>query len=153
MRLIHRPISRPGTTTSRTSSEARYTAYEQMAEKGRIFGRKVPAIDLWKQMLKLLFETGHPWITFKDACNIRSPQDHVGVIHSSNPCTEITLNTSAEEVALCNLGSVVLDTRNSNVIAIAPTATISNIMGTTPCIEPDCSLDAMMNGGECEACQ
>ena len=60
-------------------------------------------------MLKLLFETGHPWITFKDTCNIRSPQDHVGVIHSSNLCTEITLNTGADETAVCNLGSVVLD--------------------------------------------
>ena len=60
-------------------------------------------------MLKLLFETGHPWITFKDTCNIRSPQDHAGVIHSSNLCTEITLNTGADETAVCNLGSVVLD--------------------------------------------
>ena len=62
-----------------------------------------------KQMLRVLFETGHPWITFKDPCNVRSPQDHVGVIHSSNLCTEITLNTSEEETAVCNLGSVVLD--------------------------------------------
>ena len=60
-------------------------------------------------MLKMLFETGHPWITFKDACNVRSPQDHAGVIHSCNLCTEITLNTSAEETAVCNLGSIVLD--------------------------------------------
>ena len=64
------------------------------------------AIDLWRKMLTMLFETGHPWMTFKDACNVRSPQDHVGVIHSSNLCTEITLNTSAEETAVCNLGSV-----------------------------------------------
>jgi ribonucleoside-diphosphate reductase alpha chain len=88
----------------------RYLAYEADARAGKIFGRDVPAIDLWKQMLKMIFETGHPWITFKDPCNVRSPQDHVGVIHSSNLCTEITLNTSADETAVCNLGSVVLDT-------------------------------------------
>ena len=70
----------------------------------------MPAIELWREMLKMLFETGHPWITFKDPCNIRSPQDHAGVIHSSNLCTEITLNTSEEETAVCNLGSVILDT-------------------------------------------
>ena len=74
----------------------RYLAYEADARAGKIFGRDVPAIDLWKQMLKMIFETGHPWITFKDPCNVRSPQDHVGVIHSSNLCTEITLNTSAD---------------------------------------------------------
>ena len=73
-------------------------------------GRAIPAIELWKTMLKMVFETGHPWITFKDPCNVRSPQDHVGVIHSSNLCTEITLNTSEEETAVCNLGSVILDT-------------------------------------------
>jgi ribonucleoside-diphosphate reductase alpha chain len=89
--------------------EARYCEYEAMAERGEIFGRKTPAIDLWKLMLRMIFETGHPWITFKDPCNIRSPQDHCGVIHSSNLCTEITLNTSEEETAVCNLGSVVLD--------------------------------------------
>jgi len=88
----------------------RYLAYEADAKAGKIFGREVPAIDLWKQMLKMIFETGHPWITFKDPCNVRSPQDHVGVIHSSNLCTEITLNTSADETAVCNLGSIVLDT-------------------------------------------
>ena len=88
----------------------RYLAYEADARAGKIFGRDVPAIDLWKQMLKIIFETGHPWITFKDPCNVRSPQDHVGVIHSSNLCTEITLNTSADETAVCNLGSIVLDT-------------------------------------------
>ena len=88
----------------------RYEVYEAMAERGEIFGRKMPAIDLWKVMLKMLFETGHPWITYKDACNVRSPQDHVGVIHSSNLCTEITLNTGHDETAVCNLGSVVLDT-------------------------------------------
>jgi len=90
--------------------EQRYLEYEAMAEKGEIWNRKVEAIDLWKKMLRMLFETGHPWITFKDPCNIRSPQDHAGVIHSSNLCTEITLNTSDEETAVCNLGSVVLDT-------------------------------------------
>jgi ribonucleoside-diphosphate reductase alpha chain len=89
--------------------EDKYAKYEALAEKGEIWGHSIPAIDLWKSMLKLLFETGHPWITFKDTCNIRSPQDHVGVIHSSNLCTEITLNTGADETAVCNLGSVVLD--------------------------------------------
>lgn len=90
--------------------EQRYAEYEVKAEKGEIWSRKVEAIDLWKKMLKMIFETGHPWITFKDPCNVRSPQDHAGVIHSSNLCTEITLNTSDEETAVCNLGSVVLDT-------------------------------------------
>jgi len=90
--------------------EERYHHYEQLAREGKIFGKSIPAIELWKQMLKMLFETGHPWITFKDPCNVRSPQDHVGVIHSSNLCTEITLNTSFEETAVCNLGSIVLDT-------------------------------------------
>jgi ribonucleoside-diphosphate reductase alpha chain len=89
--------------------EDRYCEYEAMAERGEIFGQKRPAIDLWKSMLRMIFETGHPWITFKDPCNVRSPQDHCGVIHSSNLCTEITLNTSDEETAVCNLGSVVLD--------------------------------------------
>ena len=89
--------------------EKRYAAYEARAKKGEIFGKEIPALELWKKMLGMIFETGHPWITFKDPCNVRSPQDHVGVIHSSNLCTEITLNTSAEETAVCNLGSVVLD--------------------------------------------
>ena len=89
--------------------EERYCQYEALAEKGEIWAKKVPAIDMWKAMLKMIFETGHPWITFKDPCNVRSPQDHTGVIHSSNLCTEITLNTSHEETAVCNLGSVVLD--------------------------------------------
>ncbi len=89
--------------------EKKYHEYEQKAEKSEIWSHKIPSIDLWKQMLKMLFETGHPWITFKDTCNIRSPQDHAGVIHSSNLCTEITLNTGADETAVCNLGSVVLD--------------------------------------------
>lgn len=90
--------------------EEKYIEYEQLADKGKIYGKKMEAIELWKSMLKMIFETGHPWMTFKDACNIRSPQDHVGVIHSSNLCTEITLNTNADETAVCNLGSVVLDT-------------------------------------------
>ncbi|OIO59053.1 MAG: ribonucleoside-diphosphate reductase subunit alpha [Verrucomicrobia bacterium CG_4_10_14_3_um_filter_43_23] len=89
--------------------EEKYAEYEKLAEAGKIQGEKVPAIELWKKMLAMLFETGHPWITFKDPCNIRSPQDHVGVIHSSNLCTEITLNTSHEETAVCNLGSVILE--------------------------------------------
>jgi ribonucleoside-diphosphate reductase alpha chain len=89
--------------------EKRYAEYEAMAKAGKIFGKEVEALDLWKKMLKSIFETGHPWITFKDPCNVRSPQDHVGVIHSSNLCTEITLNTSADETAVCNLGSVLID--------------------------------------------
>ncbi len=89
--------------------ERKYTEYEAKAEKGEIFGKTIPAIDLWKKMLSMIFETGHPWITFKDACNVRSPQDHAGIIHSSNLCTEITLNTGPEETAVCNLGSVALD--------------------------------------------
>jgi ribonucleoside-diphosphate reductase alpha chain len=90
--------------------EQRYEEYEALATTGKIWSRQLPAIDLWKSMLKMIFETGHPWITFKDPCNVRSPQDHCGVIHSSNLCTEITLNTSEEETAVCNLGSVILDT-------------------------------------------
>ncbi|MGB6118493.1 MAG: ribonucleoside-diphosphate reductase subunit alpha [Mesorhizobium sp.] len=84
-----------------------YEAYEAKAAAGglKVF-RKVRALDLWRKMLTMLFETGHPWVTFKDPCNIRSPQGHVGVVHSSNLCTEITLNTSRDEVAVCNLGSV-----------------------------------------------
>lgn len=87
--------------------EERYTHYEQMAAEGKIKNFKtLPATDLWRKMLGMLFETGHPWITFKDPCNIRSPQGHVGTVHSSNLCTEITLNTSDSEIAVCNLGSV-----------------------------------------------
>ena len=87
--------------------EKAYTAYEARAERGEIKpSRKLQAIDMWRKMLSMLFETGHPWITFKDACNIRSPQQHCGVVHSSNLCTEITLNTSETETAVCNLGSV-----------------------------------------------
>ncbi|MDO9403553.1 MAG: ribonucleoside-diphosphate reductase subunit alpha, partial [Polaromonas sp.] len=84
-----------------------YTAYEAKAARGEIKpSRTVQATDMWRKMLSMLFETGHPWITFKDACNIRSPQQHAGVVHSSNLCTEITLNTSETETAVCNLGSV-----------------------------------------------
>ncbi len=88
--------------------EARYTEYERLAAEGKLkLHKKVRALDLWRKMLGMLFETGHPWITFKDACNLRSPQQHAGVVHSSNLCTEITLNTKAnEEIAVCNLGSV-----------------------------------------------
>jgi ribonucleoside-diphosphate reductase alpha chain len=87
--------------------ERRYEACEEMTRTGELkLFKRVKATDLWRKMLSMLFETGHPWITFKDPCNIRSPQQHVGVVHSSNLCTEITLNTSAEEIAVCNLGSV-----------------------------------------------
>ncbi|MBX3627493.1 MAG: ribonucleoside-diphosphate reductase subunit alpha [Rhizobacter sp.] len=87
--------------------EEAYTAYETKAARGEIkLFKKMPAKDLWRRMLSMLFETGHPWITFKDACNVRSPQQHVGVVHSSNLCTEITLNTNESEIAVCNLGSV-----------------------------------------------
>ena len=87
--------------------EKRYEAYEALAAEGKMDQHKtIPAKDLWRKMLTMLFETGHPWITFKDSCNLRSPQQHVGVIHSSNLCTEITLNTSNDEIAVCNLGSV-----------------------------------------------
>lgn len=85
----------------------RYGFYEERAAAGQIkLFKKISARELWKKMLSMLFETGHPWLTFKDPCNIRSPQDHAGVVHSSNLCTEITLNTSASETAVCNLGSV-----------------------------------------------
>jgi len=87
--------------------EEAYTAYEARVDRGEIkLYRRMPARDLWRKMLSMLFETGHPWITFKDACNVRSPQQHVGVVHSSNLCTEITLNTSDTEIAVCNLGSI-----------------------------------------------
>ena len=87
--------------------EKAYVAYEEKAQRGEIKpSRTLQAADLWRKMLTMLFETGHPWITFKDACNVRSPQQHIGVVHSSNLCTEITLNTSDTETAVCNLGSV-----------------------------------------------
>ena len=87
--------------------EARYVEYEHMTQTGELkLFKRVKAAELWRKMLSMLFETGHPWITFKDSCNVRSPQQHDGVVHSSNLCTEITLNTSKEEIAVCNLGSV-----------------------------------------------
>ena len=87
--------------------EVAYTGYEAKAASGDLkLYKKLPASQLWRKMLTMLFETGHPWITFKDPCNIRSPQHHVGVVHSSNLCTEITLNTGPDEIAVCNLGSV-----------------------------------------------
>jgi ribonucleoside-diphosphate reductase alpha chain len=87
--------------------EEAYRAHEARAANGELkLYKKIPAVNLWRKMLSMLFETGHPWITFKDPCNLRSPQQHVGVVHSSNLCTEITLNTSDQEIAVCNLGSV-----------------------------------------------
>lgn len=84
-----------------------YVAYEAKVASGEIKNsKKIPALTLWRKMLTMLFETGHPWITFKDVCNLRSPQQHIGVVHSSNLCTEITLNTSRDEIAVCNLGSI-----------------------------------------------
>ncbi len=95
--------------------EKRYVEYEKMADEGKInLFKRIPALQLWRKMLTMLFETGHPWVTFKDACNVRSPQDHVGVIHNSNLCTEITLNNSAEETAVCNLGSLNLPRHMKN---------------------------------------
>lgn len=86
---------------------AAYLEYERRADKGQIkLFKRIPALELWRKMLTMLYETGHPWLTFKDPCNIRSPQRHAGVVHSSNLCTEITLNTSLDEIAVCNLGSV-----------------------------------------------
>ena len=85
----------------------KYEAYEQLTRDGQLkLFKRIRAQDLWRKMLSMLFETGHPWITFKDVCNLRSPQQHVGVVHSSNLCTEITLNTSKDEIAVCNLGSI-----------------------------------------------
>ena len=87
--------------------ERAYLDYEQKAARGELkLYKRIPALQLWRKMLTMLFETGHPWITFKDPCNIRSPQSHVGTVHSSNLCTEITLNTSGTEIAVCNLGSI-----------------------------------------------
>jgi ribonucleoside-diphosphate reductase alpha chain len=87
--------------------EEAYVRYEDKVARGELkLFKRIPAVQLWRKMLSMLFETGHPWITFKDACNVRSPQQHVGTVHSSNLCTEITLNTSETEIAVCNLGSV-----------------------------------------------
>ena len=88
--------------------DERYHFYDSIAKENEIWSEEIDALFLWKEILKMLFETGHPWITFKDACNLRNPQSHCGTIHSSNLCTEITLNTSEEETAVCNLGSIVL---------------------------------------------
>src|SRR3546814_18936264 len=90
--------------------ETAYLGYEEKVARGEMpLFKKIPATSLWRKMLSMLFETGHPWITFKDPCNIRSPQQPVGVVHSPNLCTEITLNTNDSEIAVCNLGSVKLD--------------------------------------------
>ncbi|SDL10910.1 ribonucleoside-diphosphate reductase subunit alpha [Pseudomonas indica] len=87
--------------------EERYEYYEELTKYGKIkLFKTIAAKDLWRKMLSMLFETGHPWLTFKDPCNLRSPQQHVGVVHSSNLCTEITLNTNKDEIAVCNLGSI-----------------------------------------------
>jgi len=87
--------------------EIRYLNYEALTRTGELeLYKRIKAQDLWRKMLSMLYETGHPWITFKDSCNTRSPQQHIGVVHSSNLCTEITLNTSADEIAVCNLGSI-----------------------------------------------
>jgi ribonucleoside-diphosphate reductase alpha chain len=86
--------------------EERYLHYESLVEEGKLYGKKIRVLALWKKMIESLFETGHAWMTFKDPSNVRSPQDHAGVIHNSNLCTEITLNTSMEEVAVCNLASI-----------------------------------------------
>jgi len=111
--------------------EVAYSAYEARADRGEIkLYKRMPARDLWRKMLSMLFETGHPWITFKDACNVRSPQQHVGVVHSSNLCTEITLNTSDTEIAVCNLGSInlVQHLRDGQVDQVKLKATVATAM-------------------------
>ncbi len=105
--LLARRGARACTTSTAAPSPQKYEEYEAKAARGEIkVTRTIRALDLWRRMLSMLFETGHPWVTFKDPCNLRSPQQHVGVVHSSNLCTEITLNTSAKEIAVCNLGSI-----------------------------------------------
>ena len=105
--VLARPTCRTCTTSGARSSRRPTPRYEAKAARGELkLHKKIPAVQLWRKMLSMLFETGHPWITFKDACNVRSPQSHVGTVHSSNLCTEITLNTSETEIAVCNLGSV-----------------------------------------------
>ena len=95
--------------------DKKYLEYEAEADAGNmVLIKKMKAADLWKRIITMLFETGHPWLTFKDPCNIRSPQDHVGIVHSSNLCTEITLNTSRDEIAVCNLGSINLSAHTSD---------------------------------------
>ena len=91
-----------------------YLHYEKQFDAGKIQGKRISAVKLWRKILAMLFETGHPWVTFKDPCNLRSPQQHTGVIHSSNLCTEITLNTNKDEVAVCNLGSINLPKHMTN---------------------------------------
>ncbi|MEO8991599.1 MAG: ribonucleoside-diphosphate reductase subunit alpha [Nitrosospira sp.] len=111
--------------------EQAYLAYEEKAARGELsLHKKIPAQQLWRKMLSMLFETGHPWITFKDACNIRSPQSHIGVVHSSNLCTEITLNTNDHEIAVCNLGSVNLSAHiaDGELDAVKLKRTISTAM-------------------------
>jgi ribonucleoside-diphosphate reductase alpha chain len=111
--------------------EVAYSAYEAKADRGEIkLYKRMPARDLWRKMLSMLFETGHPWITFKDACNVRSPQQHAGVVHSSNLCTEITLNTSGSEIAVCNLGSVnlVQHLKDGQVDQVKLKATVATAM-------------------------
>jgi len=111
--------------------EEAYTRYEEKAARGDLkLYKKIPALQLWRKMLSMLFETGHPWITFKDACNVRSPQQHMGTVHSSNLCTEITLNTSDTEIAVCNLGSVNLLNHMRQVPGDPK-------RGTPPCYELD----------------
>ncbi len=108
-----------------------YEKYEAKAERGELqIFKTVKALDLWRKMLGMIFETGHPWITFKDPCNLRSPQQHVGVVHSSNLCTEITLNTSHDEIAVCNLGSVNLaqHTNENGVDMVKLEKTVSTAM-------------------------
>jgi hypothetical protein len=106
-RCSRRPTARTCTTSSAAPSRKPTCATKQRPRAGEIkLFKKIPAVQLWRKMLTMLFETGHPWITFKDPCNLRSPQQHVGVVHSSNLCTEITLNTNDTEIAVCNLGSV-----------------------------------------------
>jgi ribonucleoside-diphosphate reductase alpha chain len=101
--------------------EKKYLEYEKKAHKGEMrIWKEIEAKDLWRKMISMLFETGHPWITFKDACNVRSPQDHVGVIHNSNLCTEITLNNSIDETAVCNIGSINLSNHVENGKMLLP---------------------------------
>ncbi len=118
----------------------RYEHYERMADAGEIeLYKKMPAIQLWRKMLTMLFETGHPWITFKDPCNLRSPQQHVGVVHSSNLCTEITLNTNNKEIAVCNLGSVnlVAHLKNTALADSSALRTDSTPEDLLACIDTD----------------
>ncbi len=109
--------------------EALYTEYEAKSRQGLLNNVKtISAVKLWRKMLSMLFETGHPWMTFKDPCNVRSPQQHTGVVHSSNLCTEITLNTSADEIAVCNLGSINLPAHITN--GVLDTAKLKRTIST-----------------------